>query len=180
MNRQLVREVPALGHSDGVDLSDEVGHRDVRSRKLFGVPPLPGEPLDSNAVAVGIDLVSAVSADWCDRAIVDFATGDHRNCLVKQAGQVPGEPGFGLASLSQQYQVLACKEGVLDLGCDRVFEADYAGKKLLAALNLGDEVLTDLLFDGRRLETAVAQFGYSLRLTALRHRCHLRSFVRSR
>jgi len=69
---------------------------------------------------------------------------------------MPNKPGLGLASLAEQYQVLAGQEGILDLGYDRVLEADDTGEKLLAALDLSDEVLTDFLFDGRRLVTAVA------------------------
>ncbi len=94
---------------------------------------------------------------------------------------MPNKPGLGLASLAEQYQVLAGQEGILDLGYDRVLEADDAGEKLLAALDLSDEVLTDFLFDGRRLVTTVAQFGYGLRLTTLQRALTCpRSYARGR
>ena len=51
VDRQLVREVAALGDLDRVDLADEVGDRDVGRGELLAVAALAVHPLDLGVVA---------------------------------------------------------------------------------------------------------------------------------
>ena len=48
----LVGEVAALGDLDRIDLADQIGHRNVGRRQLFGVAPLASDPFDLQLVAV--------------------------------------------------------------------------------------------------------------------------------
>jgi hypothetical protein len=52
VDRQLVGEVAALGHLDGIDLADEVGDRDVRRGQLLAVAAIAGHPHDAGRLAL--------------------------------------------------------------------------------------------------------------------------------
>ena len=52
VDRELVREVAALGDLDRVDLADEVGDRRVRRRELLAEAAVAVHPLDRRVVAV--------------------------------------------------------------------------------------------------------------------------------
>ena len=52
VDRELVGQVAALGHPDGVDVADQVGHARVRRRELLRVPVLAADPADRRRVPV--------------------------------------------------------------------------------------------------------------------------------
>ena len=52
VQRELVGEVAALGHLDGVDLADEVGDRGVGRGQLLAEAVVAVHPVDRGVVAV--------------------------------------------------------------------------------------------------------------------------------
>jgi hypothetical protein len=72
---------------------------------------------------------------------VDLAAFQVRRDLVEQRGQHADEPGFGLAAQPQQNEVVPREYGVHHLRHHGVFISQNAGKKLVAALNLADEIV---------------------------------------
>ena len=77
VDRQLVGEVAALGHTDRVDVADQVGDRRVGRGQLLRVPILARDPMDRYGVAVLRDQRDAPRADRSERVIVDLAAVDH-------------------------------------------------------------------------------------------------------
>ena len=60
----------------------------------------------------------------------------------------PHQPALGLALLAEEQHVVLGENGDVELGDDGVVVADDAGIKLLAGLQLGEEVVVNLLLDG--------------------------------
>ncbi len=154
---ELVRQVAALRHLDGVHLADEVGDGDVRSRQLLAVALVRREPGDLEAIALLGKTVAAALADGPERVVVDLAAGDDRHRVVQQVHQGADEPGLGLPSLAQEDDVLSGEEGVLQLGDHRLLIAHDAGEERPAPPDLLDEVAAHLLLHGDYLVVGVAQ-----------------------
>ena len=52
VDRELVGQMAPLGDLDGIDVADQVGHRDVGRRELLGVAVLAADPLHGGGIAV--------------------------------------------------------------------------------------------------------------------------------
>src|SRR5256885_16211023 len=82
VDRQLVSEVTALGHLDGIDLADQIGDRDVGRGQLLTVAAVARNPLDGGLVTLLGQALATARADRSERIVVDLAAGQHRDLLV--------------------------------------------------------------------------------------------------
>ena len=99
--------------------------------------------------------VAAAAADRGVRIVVNLAACDVRRPLVQQRGQHADQARLGLPAQSQQNEIVARKHGVDHLRHHGIFVSDDAGKQLLAALNLADQIVAEFVFDA-----AVGKFGF--------------------
>jgi hypothetical protein len=126
VNGQLIRQVAALGHFDGVDFTNQIRNRNVRSGKLLAVAPVATDPIDLHAVAVLRHEVKAASADGRVRVVVDLASGDRGNLFIEQADQRAHDPALGLTALAKKDDVVAGDDCVGKLRQDGLVVADDA------------------------------------------------------
>ena len=77
---------------------------------------------------------------------------------IEEAGHQPHQPALGLPLLAQKQQVVAGDQPDVDLGNDRVFIADDAGKQLLALRQRVHEVIVDFPLHRLGNPAAFAQF----------------------
>ncbi len=75
------------------------------------------------------------------RIVVNFRTGDDRNLIVEQLGELANDAALGLAAQSEQDDVVFRENGVDELGNDRFVVTDDAAKKFFAALQFLDEIV---------------------------------------
>ena len=148
MDRELVGEVAALGHTNGVHVADEVGHGDVRRRELLGVPSVAREPRDRHVVAVFHDASPALRTDGPVRVLVDLTPGDHRSLLVHELDEVADQACLGLAPLPQQDEVVAGQDPPLQRRQHRVVEPDHPGKQRFPSPQLGQKIVAELFLQG--------------------------------
>ena len=87
------------------------------------------------------DLFPAAPANRGVGVVVNLATGDVRRLSVEQRGQGAQDAAFGLAAQSQQNEIMARKNGVDDLGHDRVVISDNAGENGAALPEFRDQVV---------------------------------------
>ena len=120
VNGELVGEVPALGHLDGVDFTDQVGDRGVGSGELLAEAAVAVDPLDRRLVAALGHEQPGVLRDGVVRVVVDLAAGDDRHPLVEQLGEPPDHAGLGLPALAQEDHVVTGDQRVLELREDGV------------------------------------------------------------
>ena len=78
---------------------------------------------------------------------MNFAAGNRRNEFIEKIDQTAQNAGFRLASQSQKDEVVARKNGVDDLGNDRVLVSHDARKDRLLCAETADEVLAKLVLD---------------------------------
>ena len=169
MYRQLVREVAALGHLDRVDLADQVGDGDVRGGQLLPVAAITVQPGQLRVVPLFLHEISTASAYRVERVVVDLAARYRRYLFVQQPCQGADHARFRLPALPQEDDVLSGQEGVLQVGDDRLLEADDAWQMVcLASTNPFDEVLAQLLLDGQDLVAGLAKLPNRRRLLS----CH--------
>ena len=142
---ELVGEVAALGHLDGVDLADQVGDGGVGRGQLLAVAVAAVDPGDRGVVAVLGDQGSSVGGDGGVGVVVDLGAGHHRQPLVEQADEAADHAGLGLAPLPQHDHVVAGQQGVLDLGDHRVLEAENVVEHGLPRADPGHRVAAQLL-----------------------------------
>ena len=134
---QLVGEVAALGHLDGVDLADEVGDGGVGGGQLLAEAVVAVHPLDRGVLAVLGDQVAGVPGHRVVGVVVDLGAGDDRHPLVEQVGERADHAGLGLTPLAQEDHVVAGQQGVLELREDRVLVAEDAVDQRLAGRGCG-------------------------------------------
>ena len=121
---QLVGQVAALGDLDRVDLADQVGDGDVRRRQLLAVPAVARQIQSiGRRVALSSTIAFALGRS-ARRIIVHLAAADDRDRFIEQLDQQPGEASLGLAALTEEDDVLAGHDRVLDRGQDRLVIAD--------------------------------------------------------
>src|SRR5205823_12734765 len=100
MNSLLVSQVTALRDFDRIDFTNQIGDRDVRSCKFFGVAVLAANPVDLSRTGLFGQQRAASPADRIKGIVVDFTPGDRGNIFIEQAGERTDNPGLGLAPLS--------------------------------------------------------------------------------
>ena len=168
VQRELVAEVAALGDLDRVDLADEVGDRGVGRRQFLAVALRAVHPGDGRGLAELLEPVERETRDGVVGVVVDLGALDDRHPLVEQADQGTDDARLGLAALAQEDDVMPRQDGVLQLGHDRLFEAEDAGGERRTG---GDRLLcvaAHLRGDRDRLPARGAQVGQRGREVARR------------
>jgi hypothetical protein len=158
VDRQLVGQVPTLGHADRVDVADQVRDARIRGRELLAVALVGREPGDRCGVAFGSDQLAATRADGPVRVIVDLAAGDHGDGIVKEVDDRADQAGLGLTALAQEDQVVPREDPAFERREDGVLEAEDAGEQFLPQLETAQEVRSELLLDGPVGGAGGAQF----------------------
>ena len=147
-----------------VDLANDVGElragRQTLGVTIFAPPPADGHLLGRSV----LDQLATDAGDRPQRVVVQRGLGDvdERNRLVKKTDQLPHQPALGLALLAEKQHVVPGQQGDVDLGDDRVVEADNAGKQFVAGGKHGHEVVVDFPLDRFRSPGAgqqVAEVG---------------------
>src|SRR4051794_33982106 len=121
MDRQLVRQVTALGDLDGVNLTYQVGDGNVRRSELLAVTLVAADPLDLEVVAFLLNAHAARSRDRLEGVFVELAAGDDRDRLVEKAGQAADHARLRLPALAEEDNVLAAEDRVFELRHNRLF-----------------------------------------------------------
>ena len=142
VNGQLVGEISAFCYLDGVYFADEVCHSNIWGCQLLGIAHVPWKPIYLRSVPSLGGPLAAGLAQRVVRVIVYLASLDYRDLLVHECCQAADHTAFRLSALPEEDIVLARQDCVLDLGDDRVVEADNAGEKGFTALQLGDQVFS--------------------------------------
>ena len=137
--------VPA-GQLGGIDLADDVGELRARGQPL-GVAPVARPPGDGHLRlgqfrqqplapprVIGRQGSSCTGQPGMSR----YGTSSSR----KRAKQ-PHQPALALPLLAQEQHVVLGDQAQVDLGDDRVFVADDAGKQLLALAEHPHEIVVD-------------------------------------
>ncbi len=148
MDGELVRQVAALGHLDGVDLADEVGDRRVGRRQLLAEAAVAVHPFDRGLVAALGDEHAGVLRHRVVRVVVDLAAGDDRHPLVEQLGERADHARLRLAALAEEDHVVTGDERVLELREHGLLVADDAVDELLALGDARDRVGAHLFLHG--------------------------------
>ena len=160
VDRQLVREVAALGDLDRVDLADQVGDGDVRRRQLLAVALLARRSSRSAcrrpARRCGRAAAPQIGSNGSS-LISQPATIGH--LLVEQVDQAARDARLRLAALAEQDDVLAGEDRVLELRDDGLLVADDAGEHLFAVAHLAHQVAAHLLLDGEHVVAALAKLA---------------------
>ena len=149
---------PKVRGLDGVDVADEVGHRDIGGGELFLVALLAVDPLDGGVVAVLLDPAAHRAGDGVEGVLVDGGAGEDGHPLVEEVGELAGDAGFRLAAEAEQDEIVAGQQGVDDLGDDGFLVADDPLEERAVLPQSFQQVLTDLVFDRSRTVPRSLQF----------------------
>ena len=160
---ELVGQVAALGHLDGVDLADEVGDRGVGRGQLLAEAVGAVHPLDRRVVALVGDQVAGVAGDRGVGVVVDLRAGHDRHPLVEEIDEGADDAGLGLPPLAQEDDVVPGQQGVLQLGEDGVVVAEDAGDQRSAGRDAPGGVGADLVLDGAGLPARLSGAGRAWR-----------------
>ena len=147
VDRQVVRQVAALGDLDRVDLPDEIGDRDVGGRQLLGIAPVARQPVDRRRVTVLLEHRAAGRADRREGIVVELAAAQDGKPRVEKLDELAGHARLRLAALAEEHDVLAGKDGVLEGWDDRILVAHDAGQDRLAGRQPRDQVGAQLFLD---------------------------------
>ena len=169
----------AAGGTNGIDITDDVGHGDVRSGELFDEAVLTRHPGDRSVVAVGGDFFAAGAADGFQWVVVNFAAGDDGYLRIEQVDESAEDAALGLAAQAEQDKIMAREQGVDDLRDDRVFVSMDTGEERIALLDGAQQIAAELVLDGAR-SAARIKIGNALELTEgarfrMRRRLHGRA-----
>ena len=156
-----VAEGPALGYLHRVDVADQVADAGVGRGELFAVPLGPVPPRYGQVIAELRLKTAATGADRRVRVVVDLAAGDGRRPLVEQFAEGADKPRLPLAALPEQDDVVARKQGALDMGEHSLVEANDAREPFLSRAHAREQVLSDLLLHGAVEVAALFQVAQS-------------------
>ena len=126
----------ALCRLDRIDVADDVGNRHVGRREFFDKASVAIHPVDLGRVAVKLDLLSAVSAQRCERIVVYFRAGDDRDLVVEQIGQLANDAALCLAAQTEQDDVVLGENGIDELRDDRFVVTENSREKLSRRLRV--------------------------------------------
>jgi len=144
---------------DHINLADQVGDGHVGRGQLLLIARVAADPVDRGRVAQAGDLLASLLGEGRIRVVVDLGPFDHRQGVVEEVDELAEHPGLGLAPEPEEEHVVAGKDGVLDLGNDRLFVAQDVGEQWLAGLDLQDEVAAHLVLDRLALVAAGLQLA---------------------
>ncbi len=145
---QVARQLDAASRRlDRVDVTDDVGNRDVRGGQLLDVARVAGQPGDRHRLSFALGERPARAADRRERVVVDLASLHHRDRLVEKACQSSQDPALGLPAQAEEDEVVAREDRVDELRDDRVVVADDSWEDRATGTQLPHQVLTDFILD---------------------------------
>src|SRR5258708_5867556 len=148
MDRELVGQIAAPpGCADGIDVSDDVGHGDIRRRELFDEAILSRHPRNGSIVAVTGDSFAARAANGLERIVVDFATRYYRHLRIEQVDEGAQNTALGLASQAKENEIVSREQGIDNLRDDGVLVAVYAGEERLALFDRPKQIAAQLILN---------------------------------
>ena len=142
-----IAEAAALGHLDGVDVADEVGHAGVRRRELLGVALAAVPPRDREVVARGGRAPDRLRGDRGVRMLAQLGALDDGRPLVEQSGQRAQQAGLALPAFAEQHDVVSGDQRPLELRKHGVLEAEDAGPHVAPLGERSQQVLPDFGLD---------------------------------
>src|SRR5687768_13908538 len=78
---------------------------------------------------------------------MNLAAGNIGKMVVEQRCKKTDKPRFGLASKSEQDEIMAGQQRIDQLRHDAILKSDDAGKEFFATLQPADEIRADLVLD---------------------------------
>ncbi len=142
-----VAEAAALGHLDGVDVADEVGHAGVGGGELLGVPLAAVPPSDREVVARGGRAPDRLRDDRGVRVLPQLRTLDDWRPFVQQTDERAQQARLALSTLAEQHDVVSGDQRTLELRQHRVLEAEDAGPHVAPLGKRSQQVLPDFGLD---------------------------------
>jgi len=139
---------------DRIDITDDVGDRHVGSRKLLDESIVAMYPVDLRLVAVQIDQLTPVRAQWSEWIVVDLGAGDDRDLFIEKIRELSNDSLLRLSAQTEKYEIMFRENRVRDLRHDRFVVAEDTGKQPLAAPEFRYEIRTHLVLDRTRRVTA--------------------------
>ena len=159
VDRELVGQVPALGHPDRVDVPDQVGHARVRRRELLRVPVLATDPADRRRVPVLGDEGAAGGADRVVRMVVDLAPGDRGRLLVQELDDLADQAGLGLPPLAEHHEVVTGEQAAFEHREHGFAEPHDLREQRRAAAEPFEQVRAELFLDAPIREPGRSELG---------------------
>ena len=126
--------VSALRRLYRINITDDVGNRDVGSCQFLDVPLCAASILDRRPVALFLDKIAATPADRAEGVIVDLATCDDRDHFVEKIDETAQYPALRLAAETQQDHIVAGQQRIDDLRDDGFLIPDDSRKDRLFQL----------------------------------------------
>src|SRR5436190_19548567 len=152
----------ALRRLYGIDVTDDVGNCDVRSRQFFDETSISMHPVNRRRIAVQLDRLAPVSRDRVERIVIDFGTGDNRQPFVEKVSQLTNDTALSLAAQAEKYGVVLRENRVNQLRNHAFVVPDDTGKKLLTGAELLKKIGAQLLFDRYTLVARFFKFTQGL------------------
>src|SRR5690606_4813784 len=97
---------------DWIELSDDVGNRDIRSGEFLHVSILAAQKSDGKIVPFFSQSSLADFGDGKKWIVVDLRTFNNRNLFIEELDKRPQDPALRLATKSQQNKIVLGKEGI--------------------------------------------------------------------
>src|SRR3990170_1577290 len=107
-----------------------------------------------------------------ERVIVKLGVGEVWEPRIQQTDQRPRDPALGLPALTEEDDVLAGQDGVLQLRKNRLVVAQDSRQEGLIRPNRGEEIGAHLLLDAPRAiarGTQLSEGGVGRSITVRRH-----------
>src|SRR5204863_4176096 len=102
--------MPAFCGFYRIDIADYVGDRHIGRGKFFDKTVIPMYPIDLCFVSVNFERLAAIRAQRSKRIVVYFASGNDRNLIVEQLGQLANDARLRLAPQAQQNKIMLSED----------------------------------------------------------------------
>ena len=107
-----------------------------------------GQPRDGRGVAALGNQVAAGAAQRRERIVMDFASGDVGNFQVQELDQAAQDAALGLASQTEENEIVARENGVGDLRQYSFFVTVNPREERLSGFQLLQEIRAEFFLDG--------------------------------
>lgn len=148
VNGQRTAKVEAgPGRPDGVDITDQISHRHVRSRKFLYVASIARDKGDGGIICHRDEPLPAVRTERRIGVVMDLTPFDGRDLHVQKGREASENPALCLSPKPEEDHVVSRQDGVDDLGYDGFLVSHDSGKERLPRLYHPDQVLSHLILD---------------------------------
>jgi len=152
VNCQFVAQIaPRASCFDGVHVAEDVCNRDVRRGEFFHEARVARQPCDWCGVAAIGNQVPAGTAQRREWIVVNLASGNVGNFHVQEINQAAQDAALGLASQTQEDEIMTPQNRIGDLRQNGILISMNAGKKRLSGLELLQKVRAEFSLTVRRV-----------------------------